>query len=245
MIEIENKIHEVNLPIELTPKLCSDNSLFGEYRDGGYYLPISIVKNSDQLFGGGVATSWHFERQVKKVNGDIKIFLFDGSISVSHFFLNMFRTMKLLHLKVFLNFVYEFYVLKRYTFASLWIRRCNDKNSTNLENFLSLKKSIIKLDIEGGEYELLPSIKRSCENLNAIIIEFHDFYENQNIIVDFALSLTDTHVISYLNVNNYSGLQNLPLAIEIIWIKKEFFVTDRHLFVPNNPQNPPIHVTYN
>ena len=70
------------LPLILKPIHCADNSLFGEARDGSYYLPVSVVKSSDLLFGGGVATSWHFEQDLLRVK---RILMFIYMMAVYHF----------------------------------------------------------------------------------------------------------------------------------------------------------------
>ena len=69
---------------------------------------MSVVKSSDLLFGGGVATSWHFEQDLLRVKRDIDVYLYDGSISFSIFLFRAILNPNISNLKILVNFVVIF-----------------------------------------------------------------------------------------------------------------------------------------
>ena len=56
----------------------------------------------------------------------------------------------------------------------------NFKNKEiNIKNIINHKKNILlKVDIEGGEYEILNDIKFYSKRINCLIIEFHEIKKN-------------------------------------------------------------------
>ena len=235
------------LPSILRPTKCVDNSLFGEARDGGYYLPISVVRSSDLLFGGGVATSWHFEQDLLRVKSDIDIYLYDGSISFSIFLFRAILNPSISNLKVLIKFYRDFYLLNKFSFKRKWISEVDDYNCTDLSEHFSRINGILKIDIEGAEYRILEKISKNRKNLNAIIIEFHNVEEKLDTIADFASKMSKDFFISYVNINNYSAtfLKNeLGLAIEIVMVNNKFLGSLDSIGVQNNPNQRRIEIEY-
>ena len=235
------------LPLILKPIRCADNSLFGEARDGGYYLPVSVVKSSDLLFGGGVATSWHFEQDLLRVKKDIEIYLYDGSVSFFIFLLKTILRPSFLNLKTLVKFSRDFYILNKFCFTRKWIGEANGPNSTDLSEHFNRRNGILKIDIEGAEYGLLGNIHKQRMNLNALIIEFHHVEENLETITDFASKMSENFFISYVNVNNYtvaSPADPLGIAIEIVMVNRKFLGSLDKIGLENNPELQCIEIEY-
>ena len=230
---------QTNLPLILRPVAIRDNILVGDNRDGGYFLPISVIANSKKLCGGGVSTSWHFEKKLKRLNPDIDVILFDGSISLGFFAKRLLNRPTASNIKIFIGFFLNFYLLRRFKFHKLWIKEeANDNASTDLQVFLKGADTILKIDIEGDEYQFLSNILEHGKGLNAIIIEFHDITRNMDAIVSFAEALANSHFISYTNANNYAGQNDLGECVELIFINNTFRDLVNDVRLANNPKEP-------
>ena len=235
------------LPLILKPIRCADNSLFGEARDGGYYLPVSVVKSSDLLFGGGVSTSWHFEQDLLRVKKDIKIYLYDGSISFLIFFLRLIFRPSFANFKILIKFSRDFYILNKFCFRRKWICEANGPNSTDLSEHFKRRNGILKIDIEGAEYGILGNIHEHRINLNALIIEFHHVEENLKTITNFVSQMSESFFISYVNINNYtvaSPANPLGIAIEIVMVNRKFLGSLNKIGLANNPELQCVKIEY-
>ena len=102
------------------------------------------------------------------------------------------------------------------------------------------KKIILKIDIEGDEYNILKDIKKFEKNILCLIIEFHDIKKNKLKIKRFIgkSSLLNCNICP----NNSSGFdnQNNPKTVEITFINNQLVKKDelnnkiRSKCVPNN-----------
>ena len=62
---------------------------------------------------------------------------------------------------------------------------------------------ILKVDIEGGEYNILKQILENSKKINTLLIEFHDIQENMNLIKDFIKESINLKLI-HIHGNNVS-----------------------------------------
>ena len=148
---------------KIQPKKIQSISIIrlGEDGDGGYHVP-DFVKDFHYCFTFGVGNLCGFENDLaNKFN--IKCFLFDYSIASTPI-----KNKNFFFSKKFVigggEFVNDLKKKKYLTFDNF------------LKKFLGLKnkKKILKIDIEGGEYNILSYIKSSdLEVFEVIIFEFH------------------------------------------------------------------------
>lgn len=112
------------------------------------------------------------------------------------------------------------------------------------------KNMILKLDVEGAEWEVLSSLNEEVLNqFRQIVIEFHDVnnYDRQSLIKCALTNINKTHQLVHIHANNYS-MGNiverafLPDSIEATYLnKKQYeFVNvvksfPTSLDMPNNP----------
>ena len=121
-------------------------------------------------------------------------------------------------------------------FHKIGIRSSKTKNSKRLLEFEGiLQKSgceesenlILKIDIEGGEWEILEEIEsRFLEKFNQIIIEFHDVDLNDPIKKNVLEKVKLTHSIIHINPNNYSKITSFegylfPNILEVTYVKNQ------------------------
>ena len=78
---------------------------------------------------------------------------------------------------------------------------------------------MLKVDIEGSEYEILEDIKLYSKRINCLIIEFHDIKKNLKKIYNFVDKIKNLKSI-HIHGNNINKLDKhgYPYAIEITFI---------------------------
>jgi hypothetical protein len=188
----------------LNPRWMSKNEYIriGSKYDGGYVIPKNLLKKVDFLISGGIENNNDFEIAVAEFG--IKGLQIDNSIEkppINH--------------------------------ANLSFKKITLGVTENNINFFMPKSSkniMLKLDIEGAEYETLRQIK-SFKNLICIIIEFH----NLNRIVEekfwqefkFLLAkIKRSHDVVYRAANNCGGVSIignnlLPKVTEVTFARKD------------------------
>ena len=110
----------------------------------------------------------------------------------------------------------------------------------------ALGSVLLKIDIEGGEYRLLPEILALEDRIAALIIEFHDVDLHRERITTFLGSLRRLGVC-WVHANNSGGLDQDgdPVVLEMTLVGPENRGGDAResresarLSVPNDPRYP-------
>ena len=90
----------------------------------------------------------------------------------------------------------------------------------------------VKMDIEGSEYDTLPQFVPYLDNVNGMVIEFHniDKYEKQflKILDDFE----NKFYIAHVHGCNFAGLienTNIPKTLEITFLNKKLVEEKKEL----------------
>jgi hypothetical protein len=158
----------------------------GESGDGGYIIPNDLI-GVNACISGGVGPMIGFEHDLAKKG--IDCYMTDYSVEKPPIF----------HEK--------FYFLKKF------IGTENNEIYIKFDDYFSkIQKNsqdfILKIDIEGDEYKILPSIKSGdLKKMRIILIEFHGF---SNVITSFGYNLIksifdklqENHTIVHINPNN-------------------------------------------
>jgi len=94
----------------------------------------------------------------------------------------------------------------------------------NINSILNLTSPIIlKMDIEGYEFECLSSIEENVlQNIEQLIVEFHLHNFNIDYFYNIVFNLNKTHKIFHIHGNNCCGLLNeIPAVVELSFINKK------------------------
>ena len=153
------KCKELNF---LKPVKFNNLTRLGSLLDGGYIIPLNSVLESSFLLSGGISVNTDFENDVKSINTHIDVVLVDGSLNIfKYFILRPFY--KLLTIGKLYPFIesYNFFriykksiFLKKYISSNFGIDKMLKYTEPNSNN----KTGLLKLDIEGSEYEILEMI---------------------------------------------------------------------------------------
>jgi hypothetical protein len=200
----------------------------GGENDGGYLVPNNF-KNIQYCFSPGVADTAEFESQLSKEFA-IKSFLADASVNSMPIEDKNFKFLKK-------------YIGSRtdgdFITLSDWVEYCIGKSSAN---------SILQMDIEGGEYDVLTfESAEMLSQFSTIIVEFHglkNIFEKNflRMIAGIFEKLYLNFSICHVHPNNCSSIEEMgalkvPKVIEVTFIRNDYideFLSDKKISLPHN-----------
>ena len=160
----------------------------GRNEDGGYVVDNNSITLNNTLITFGMGLDWSFELDYLQKNNHGKILIYDHTVNFFTFFLPFLKSLKrfiLLRKNIhdvndrfkklakYLNFILS----NRVSFFNKKISLNISKNTTNLNQIIknnNIQKFILKIDIEGAEYEIIDEIIMNSNKIDMLIIEFHD-----------------------------------------------------------------------
>ena len=183
----------------------------GPKADGGYLLPNDF-EEVDALFSAGIGETSEFERDI--ANFGIEVFLADKSVEGPACYHEKFK---------FTN---------KYIGASL------NENFLALDDWVSsvrpvhTKDLILKMDIEGYEYETIISLSKNLlKRFRIIVVEFHNLHGIWNksyfYFVNCAFrKILSTHTCVHIHPNNKAILSEreglvIPSLLEISFLRND------------------------
>lgn len=195
--------------------------------DGGYLIAKSLLDTCDILYSYGVGTDSSFENDWTKLTTSKPAHLYDYTINFTP--------------------IYPQHTFHKEGLSGFKTNNCNNFLNHLTENGDCDRKVLLKVDVEGAEYEWLrhTNISELANSVNGLIIEFHDVYDiNLNGTLP---RLQEYFNIIHLHSNNFGGIYNgIPVVPEITFLNKnipigELFVGQlplQGLDVRNNVNNP-------
>ena len=210
------------------PKGMNDIKLLriGDDNDGGYLIP-NILDEIKFCFSAGVGHTNKFETDLNKLN--IKSFLADYSV------------------EKFTRDINEFEFIKKYisSFDSEKTKNINSWLKENIE-IRDLNKAILKLDVEGSEYEIMSSLEEDLlKEIRIVIIEFHNLEmlceENTyQIINSIKQKILKHFYVAHIHPNNCCGIHEVskfkvPSVLEVTYLnKKNIKLENKNCKIPND-----------
>lgn len=219
----------------LQPVARANLERIGRKHDGGYVVPGDAIASAGSLLSFGLAYDWDFERAFRKRNRGAAIRCWDHTTSAW----GAFRQGKLFDYRRF------------FRDEAVHVRRPLDRFTID-DAFASVEKhapTFVKMDIEGGEYEVWGKLMKREAAIDVIVVEFH-FLDTRaddfNACMESALR--HFHVV-HVHGNNYAGTSHgFPCVIELTLEHKRRFEKEPAvstlaypvpgLDTPNDPARP-------
>lgn len=197
---------------------------FGSMGDGGYYISPKNILEADILFSGGISSNTEFEYDVFRFNKKIQIVMVDPTVSrtklaakaVLRSFLGKSEKLRYgINTLVFMLMLRSgrAWHIKKWLSNSTGILDCIKEKTTILEN----QKILLKLDIEGSEYDLLDEILTHLHLFNCMVFEFHDLDKQNLVLYDFLNKCALHFDMIHLEVNPCGGFSKngQPKVVEL------------------------------
>ena len=192
----------------------------GGPNDGGYII-VNLPGKYDLFISGGISDNINFEKDLLRKYPNLVGYAFDGTINSMPD--NSIKNIK--YIKK--NFEYE-----------------NNEFTTNLYEYMTNSNNIfMKLDIEGHEFRVLPSILENdnFKKIKQLVVEIHSpadielhpryYYglwdiKNKNMFSLFE-KINNTHTLVHFHANNACKTSTIdgivvPNVFELTYIRNEF-----------------------
>lgn len=229
----------------------------GARGDGGYVIATSSLNESRGLISLGLAGEWSFDSDFLARHPTIRYLAADRGSGFLVFTLASIRALVSFPprlqtswglIRVALRFLWlvrPFPTFSRRRFVRRWVRSrvTDNKRDVSLQecfrNFPSREAVFLKMDIEGGEYELLPeiiaSLKSGQRNYSGMCIEFHEINSREKEFLHLITELQSKFRIVHLHANNCVDLVgDFPDVIEVSFAPSQMVGQERVLDLPLN-----------
>lgn len=255
----------VGEPLTFLQPHVVDLTRVGRANDGGYVIPTYFLHETRQVVALGVATDWSFERDfVSRASIPCRVVLADRSSGSWTFAINALRELfgfqnrsksSLKRTKSWIIHAGLFFWQVRRTGWSFY-RRWVVLNVSDVRRDLAfrelLKKkvrdrgSVLKIDIEGGEVELLEELVK-WNSINTppigLIVEFHDVCNKLDGIQKVVEELSPWYRVVHVHANNYGEVTGgVPEVLEVVFAEKQRVSNMKRSSIPldglDYPNNP-------
>jgi len=199
----------------------------GPNEDGGYVLPLPLLKSTDMLLGFGLSTDWRFEEEFRGRSG-CKVECYDHTINPA-----FWRRKVVTDSAGFLAGPQRFtwskfrYMLKYREYRRFFSRPevihhqlkvgYDGDGSVSLKTILAritTESVFLKIDIEGWEYRIMEDLVNTPDNVLGFVMELHDIDLHRDRICAFIEKLGSFSVV-HLHANN--GAAPIPVVIPSSW----------------------------
>lgn len=224
----------------LKPDLARNLLHLGDKTDGGYVVSTKSIEATKNLVSYGLGDNFSFEKDFQLLSlqhsNRINVDIYDFSVEKPSFrklFKLVFRKLiqsktkwfdkYLLWLGSYRNFFRndsaQHHKRKIVGFAN----KSLDISAMDTLPIGNLKDTFLKIDIEGGEYGVLESLKEHFDGFTGMVIEFHAVGNNIEKFKDIILEIRKLHDLIYVHVNNYGLISKsgIPEVLEISFVRKD------------------------
>ena len=249
----------------LKPRRVGDLIRCGRNGDGGYVFPLFILDQVDAIVSFGLGTDFSFETCVHYKKPGLTVHAYDNSVDSK--VLLSWCLVGLVKLIIGHSSIEEFkariFVYKQYQnlfkqnnthFHERVFNRIDRSEDVTIDTVMArLPNSsclMVKIDIEGTEYRIIPHMKDYFDKIALLIIEFHDTSILRHLFEKCVKGIQESFEIVHLHANNCSGVapDGLPDILEITFLHKRFSITHelqnslplKGLDFPNDPMKPDI-----
>lgn len=217
---------KITLPDTLDYLIPTDVEMIrlGNNTDGGYVIPKVALEKSDALLSFGLGENWTFDEDWHKLKPTDAIHLYDGEKAKMGFgqlapekVWNRFEPIDLV--KAYENF---WQGNRRH-----WVENIgNQRGWTPFPVALSRLNSgnvFLKMDIEGGEYPMLPDMLGNAKYITGIAAELHGVNGNRAAFENFVRAMLTEYDIVHIhaNVTLPFGPEGLTEGFEVVFLRKD------------------------
>ena len=221
---------------DLQPYQVGPMERIGSRNDGGYVIPKWLPTRMI-LISFGVGDNWSFERSCLKKKIVLNAVMYDHTVDLNQF-VSGIRSRLLTRKFDFKSLTYRVLVAIKYLrdFSNrslIHVRKEITKNesSQSKTNLLEIARNlggapfILKVDIEGAEYDIVEQIVVLNEKIPVLLIEFHETEKHRHSFESILEILKKNYILSHTHANNYDGLSidGIPKTLELTFCNRDFY----------------------
>jgi hypothetical protein len=240
------------------PVAVDDLVRLGRDNDGGYVIPKRVIAATQVLFGFGISTDWSFETDYLAQNPRARLVAIDGTVGVGIFRGRAVKQMvhaaaavgrgrwssARSHLESAGEMARAAGAFRRFFSdgnRQIIYRLASDADSHMYISWESVKRAagappapgaptwFVKMDIEGGEYRVLPDLARDADSLLGMVIEFHDTDLMWERFTEAMDALCRHQVVVHVHGNNLHPLikgTRVPRLLEVTLMHRSLLTSD-------------------
>jgi hypothetical protein len=246
------------------PTAAGDLVRLGRDQDGGYLINRSALEAARVLISGGINDDWSFEEDFTKERPQAQIIAFDGSVGLMPFFgrairqlgAAAYRSSRLEWDKAAVRLGKSWrFVQCALSFTQFWRKNrrfeakfLGDKDSVGWvgmdgllqrwESAAGLPEILLKIDIEGSEYQIVPAIAAHHRAVCGVVLEWHDLAVHWEQFEELMESLLAEFVVAHIHGNNHRPLidgTTVPSVIEMTLLNKQLIGPDQEVAQADYP----------
>ena len=221
------------LPVFLKPYDVEIKNLvrIGPNYDGGYVIHRETINLTKKIISCGLSDDWNFEKKFNELNNNCSVIAYDHTVNndfwlkrfkkdIIHFFL--FKKLRLTKIIKIFDYVdyKKFFNNKNKHFQKKIVKNNQKKNEISMSEVLqNINDIILKVDIEGDEYEILSDITENSQKIVSLIIEFHNLKTNLDKIETF-INKNKFLKLIHIHANNFkdTDANGDPNDIELTFV---------------------------
>ncbi|SRR5579871_4103716 len=227
---------------DFRPRQFPDLIRVGSAHDGGYVLPASALRASRALLSLGVEANWEFEEAALALNPALSITCVDGTTGPDVIRARALREMGRAALKLrpvkFARMVRlyaraaefrRFFAV--HEFLPLLVAAADGPGTASLASLLAHVRRgdatrwvLVKMDIEGAEYDSLAAADGHLDRVSVLAIEFHDLERNWDRFCATMRALAARFVVAHVHGNNCLGVvpgSAIPQVLELTLVHRQ------------------------
>lgn len=230
----------------LRPVDCPDLVRLGPNGDGGYVVPRVAVNRADCLLSLGVKQDWSFERAFVAANARVRVVGVDPSVGPGLFARQIVdnaagiviaalsgrrraRRRRAAVLSRSIDY-FRFFGGRHRHLRRRVVGAPRDASDVSLADLLESAAQapplgvFLKMDIEGGEYDVVPHVAAHAARFACVVVEFHGIGRRPARFADAISALESGFRIVHVHGNNYGeyvAAVGLPDVLETTWLSLE------------------------
>tara|TARA_B100001175_G_C19486280_1_gene629964 strand:+ start:1024 stop:1824 length:801 start_codon:yes stop_codon:yes gene_type:complete len=203
----------------------------GRNFDGGYLVCSDTLKKCENLVTLGVGDDISFEIDFEKKKNSKNIKLYDYTVNNLLFIKIIFKYFRRLitfrtslnnftySIKNYLNFLKFLKKENVHLYKLRVVRKIKYHNDIDLRSIfkkINSNKNLLKIDIEGSEYEIINEIINYKSKIKMLIIEFHWINKNKKLFIQSVKKLKKNFDIIHIHANNYRSKKNSDDIFDVV-----------------------------
>lgn len=221
---------------EIRPMTGISMLRIGNRFDGGYLIPKQALYLCDQLISLGYGYDSSFEREFLKLNLNKQVILYDLDIDLVSSLSKLVNDVRLMkngyrpfHYKRLFDYC-RVLLTPRIKYNIGRIGHLNSPDCINLVDIFkgeSMSNVILKMDIEGSEYESLELDLNVLNRCQCLIIEFHNINQRIEQFITTLKKILDEFTLVNTHINNNGPVvAGIPTVIELCFIRSSTIATE-------------------
>ena len=192
-------MHELVKRLLVPRNIGHDKIRIGPKHDGGYVVSRQCLENTTAVYSLGIGDDVEFDTEIAERG--LPVYQYDGTI----------EQLPKLH--------------ENFHFKSLMMDSQTLTTEIHLNNHASSENLLLKMDIEGYEYELIGNIDwKILDCFNQIVFEMHGCV-NLDMVLPLLQKMSQQFVLIHLHSNNndYRSNNGIPNVLELTWVNNRCF----------------------